>query len=72
VIAVVFFFLVPAFYWFSEPSAIVYYDTSLYVYRSLGCATIGIGTTYYPANTPGNYSGLQIGCKMVLPEYPIA
>jgi len=52
VVVVAFFFLIPAFYWFTQfsPAAVLNQPpTPIYkAYRSLGCMVLGYGDAYYP------------------------
>jgi len=60
VVAVVaFFFLVPAFYWFTAGSPLVtLHPTLIYTaYRSLGCTYLGYGDAYY------TNQGLVFSCQ---------
>jgi hypothetical protein len=55
VIFTVFFFLAPVIFWFSDSSLV---GNGNPVYRSLGCATLGLGDEYAP-----NMFGFRFGCK---------
>lgn len=69
-VAVAFFFA-PVLYWYSLPSGPLYYGQPYpSVYRSLGCATLEIGTTYFPS-TAGDYTGLHLSCADMSSEYPV-
>jgi len=61
VVVLAFFFLAPVVFWFNEYPPIVGQRTpanAMPVYRSLGCATVGIGDLYAPS-----WFGFSFGCQ---------
>jgi hypothetical protein len=62
VVVLAFFFLAPVALWLNLGSPIAGQTMSVPVYRSLGCATVGIGDLYAPT-----WSGFSFGCKIPVP-----
>ena len=58
VVAVALFFLAPVALWYDSGSPIAGQTVSVPVYRSLGCATFGIGVLYSPS-----WFGFVFGCQ---------
>ncbi|MDE1852968.1 MAG: hypothetical protein KGI38_04370 [Thaumarchaeota archaeon] len=60
VLTVVFF--APVSYWFTESAGPAGYQSSIPVYRSLGCALTGFGDLYAPG-----WFGFSLGCSIPVP-----
>ena len=58
VVVVAFFFLAPIAFWYNSGSPMAGQIVSLPVYRSLGCATLGMGVLYSPS-----WFGFMFGCQ---------
>lgn len=57
-----FFLFAPVSFWFTETAGPVGYTSSVPVYRSFGCATIGYGDLYSP-----DWFGFSFGCSIPVP-----
>ena len=61
VVVVAFFFLAPVVFWYDQQPPIEGQQVTAYaapVYRSLGCAAVGVGDMYSPG-----WFGLSFGCR---------
>lgn len=59
---VAFFFFAPVVHWYSLGSPIAGQTADIPVYRSLGCAIVGLGDLYAP-----NWFGFSFGCNIPVP-----
>jgi tetrahydromethanopterin S-methyltransferase subunit D len=62
VVAVGFFFLAPMSFWYYQGGGPVGAEFHIPVYRSLGCATVGMGDLYSPG-----WFGFSFGCSIPVP-----
>jgi len=62
VVIVMAFFLAPVAFWFDLRAGPVGYTQTVPVYRSLGCATVGLGDLYAP-----RWFGFSLGCDIPVP-----
>ena len=62
IVAAMAFFLAPISYWFSVGPAFAGDSWRTPIYRSLGCATLGLGSLYAP-----DWFGFSLGCEIPVP-----